>query len=58
VLSEKLPEEKPAKFKEVIEKEESPETMDENERLQRKVDKELEQETFKMNQAVEKEELK
>jgi hypothetical protein len=56
-LSEKPPEEKPENFKQIIEKEEDLSGLDENQRLQRKVDKELEQETVRMNQAVEEKQL-
>jgi len=58
VLSEKLPAEQPAKFKEVIETPEDTVGLDENERLQKKVDQEIERETLKMQESVEKEELK
>jgi hypothetical protein len=58
VLSEKVPEEKPPKLKEVIENPQDVAGMDENERLQKKVDQELERETLKMQESAEKEELK
>jgi hypothetical protein len=57
VLSEKIPESNPDKFKQVIEKEDSYEGLDENERLQKKVNRELDQETAKMAHKLEEKEM-
>jgi hypothetical protein len=56
-LSEKPPEDKPEKLKQVVEKEEDLAGLDENQRLQKKVDRELEEETIRMSRSVEEKQL-
>jgi hypothetical protein len=56
-LSEKPPEDKPEKLKQIVEKEEDLAGLDENQRLQKKVDRELEEETLRMSRSVEEKQL-